>query len=55
MPNHPDLKDVMYNQDTIPEPNDESILIWLTEVYTAFRRFEIETFDPSLLTIIIKK
>ena len=55
MPNYPNLKDVMYNQNAIPGPNDDSILVWLTEVYTTSRKFKIGTFDPSLLAIIIKK
>jgi len=55
MPNHPYLEDVMYDQDAIPGPNDESILVWLTEVYTTSRGFEMGTFDPSLLAIIMKK
>ena len=54
-PNHPDLEDIMYDQDVILGPNDESILTWLTEVYTTSRGFEIGTFDPSLLAIILKK
>jgi hypothetical protein len=55
MPSHPDLGDVMYDQGAIPGPNDDSILVWLTEVYTTSRGFEMGTFDPSLLAIIMKK
>lgn len=54
-PSHSDLKDVMYDQDAILRPNNKSILVWLTEVYTTSYEFEIRTFNSSLLAIIMKK
>lgn len=51
MPNHLDLDD----QDVIPGPNNESILVWLTEVYTTSCGFEMRMFNPLLLAIIMKK
>ena len=55
VPNHSDLEEVMYDQNAIAEPSDECILAWLTEIYTTSRGFEMGTFDPSLLAIIMKK
>ena len=55
VPNHPDLEEVMYDQNAIPGPSEKRILVWLTEVYTTSRGFEMGTFDPSLLAIIMKK
>lgn len=52
---HSDLKDIMYDQDAILRPNNKSILVWLTEVYTTSYEFEIRTFNSSLLAIIMKK
>ena len=34
-------------------PKDQGILKWLTKVYRVSRGFELGTFDPSLLTIMM--
>lgn len=48
---HPDIEDILHENDEIRMPENEGIIEWLTEVYRASRGFELGTFDPSLLAV----
>lgn len=54
VPDHPDVEDIVHNGTSLPKPRDGSISGWLKTVYHQSRRFELRTFDTSLLAVTMR-
>jgi hypothetical protein len=50
-----ELEDILYDQEILYPPCDEDILDWIEGLYRKSRGFEIGTFNPALLSTIMKK
>lgn len=50
-----ELEDILYDQEILYPPRDEDILDWIEGLYRRSRGFEIGTFNPALLSTIMKK
>ena len=54
-PSHPDVEDLLPDTSKIAEPKRGEVFTWLTGIYRESRGFEIGTFNPSLLSTILKE
>jgi len=50
-----DLEGVLHDQESLQPPSDEDILEWIENLYRASRGFEIGTFNPMLMSTIMRK
>jgi len=52
---HSELEDLVHAPEKLPEPQSGSIHVWLKEVYSGARGFELGTLDSSLLAVTMKR
>lgn len=50
-----ELEGVLHDQESLQPPSDEDILEWIENLYRASRGFEIGTFNPMLMSTIMRK
>lgn len=54
IPDHDDLDDIVKEDDIVDEPDVQGIMDWIMDQYTRSRGFEIGSFNPALLGVMMK-